>query len=176
LVKASANTVGFAANRESDQQAILAGQRQHVRRNALRRAATDPDLCGNALPFSLLIKGTGLGATGFRVTLIGRNQFAAYIIVITILSVLVFTVSCRKSMSHSSMGAMEPSPQSPAPNGVALKTYQGVGVIEKIDRKNNVIQINHEEIRGYMPAQTQGDKEVALTFRSGISISCLPKS
>ena len=44
---------GRAANGESDQQAIPAGQRQHVRRHALCRAATD--LRRVALPLSLLV-------------------------------------------------------------------------------------------------------------------------
>jgi hypothetical protein len=52
-------------------------------------------------------------------------------------------------MSHSSTGAVGPLPQASAPNGVSVTTYHGVGVVERIDRKNNVIMIKHENIKGY---------------------------
>jgi hypothetical protein len=53
LAKASAKT-GDIANCESDQQTILAGLRQHIRRHALRRAA--PDLRRGTLSLSLLME------------------------------------------------------------------------------------------------------------------------
>ena len=87
-----------------------------------------------------------------KVTLIKRKRFAAYNIAATILSALAFTVSCRKGMSHSSLGTRGPSQA--APNGVEVKTYHCIGVVERIDRKNNVIKINHEEIKGHMPAMS----------------------
>ncbi len=89
-----------------------------------------------------------------KVTLIKRNRFAAYAIVVIILSFMAFSVSCRKRMSHAPVGAAEPLPQASAPNGESVKIYHGVGVIETIDRKNNAIKINHEEIEGYMPAMS----------------------
>jgi Cu/Ag efflux protein CusF len=100
------------------------------------------------------MSGSDLGGTLLKLTLIKRNRFAAYAIVITILTVLAFTVSCRKDMSHSYIGTVEPSPRTPLPSGVGLSTYHGVGTVQEVDRKNIAIMINHEEITGYMPAMS----------------------
>jgi protein SCO1 len=49
--------------------------------------------------------------------------------------------------------------------------HQGVGVIEEIDRNTAQVQINHEEIKGYMPAMSMPyrvkDKNILALINPG---------
>ena len=55
------------------------------------------------------------------------------------------------------------------PNAPVL--HQGVGVIEEVDREAAKVQINHEEIKGYMPAMSMPyrvkDKTILTTISPG---------
>jgi protein SCO1/2 len=42
----------------------------------------------------------------------------------------------------------------PRPGKIAAKTYSGVGVVEEIDRQMATVQINHEDIKDFMPAMS----------------------
>ena len=62
-----------------------------------------------------------------------KNKTAATVILILSLSV---TLSCKHSQSQqSAVGAV----------------HHGVGVVESIDKEMATVQINHEEIKDYMP-------------------------
>jgi Cu/Ag efflux protein CusF len=65
---------------------------------------------------------------------------------ILILSLLVFTVSCAKKQSHK-----DSEPEGPAA-AVQTRTYVAVGTIKAIDPTKPSIEINHEDIKGLMPA------------------------
>jgi Cu/Ag efflux protein CusF len=39
-------------------------------------------------------------------------------------------------------------------NQLDIKTYQGVGIITKINQERRAVEINHEDIEGLMPAMT----------------------
>ena len=47
----------------------------------------------------------------------------------------IFGVSCRHNKAP-----------------ISAATHHGVGVVESIDRDNSIVQIDHEDIPGYMPA------------------------
>jgi Cu/Ag efflux protein CusF len=73
------------------------------------------------------------------------------------------------------MRNMQPSPETSDAKGVAVKTYRGVGIVEKVDRQTGILKINHEEIKGYMPAMSMEypvkDKSLLTDLKAGDQVT-----
>jgi Cu/Ag efflux protein CusF len=52
------------------------------------------------------------------------------------------TVSCNRSGAKGQAGSSDP------------KVFAGTGVVQNVDRRLGAIEIDHEEIKGYMPAMS----------------------
>jgi len=59
---------------------------------------------------------------------------------------LLLVVACSKKLAHK-----DSEPEGPAA-AVQTKTYEAVGTVKAIDLKLPSIEINHEDIKGLMPA------------------------
>ena len=53
--------------------------------------------------------------------------------------------------------------------GQAIKTYDGVGVVVSVDRDTGMVQIKHQDIKGYMAAMTMSFKARRPSLLDGIS-------
>jgi len=54
--------------------------------------------------------------------------------------------------------------------GQAIKTYDGVGVVVSVDRDAGMVQIKHQDIKGYMTAMTMPFKAKRPSLLDGISV------
>jgi Cu/Ag efflux protein CusF len=54
--------------------------------------------------------------------------------------------------------------------GQAIKTYNGVGVVVSVDRDAGMVQIKHQDIKGYMTAMTMSFKARRPSLLDGISV------
>ena len=74
-----------------------------------------------------------------------------------ILIAILFT-SCQKQPTETKSAAPSPSASAPLtgppgfPPPIMNKPYPGTGVVAQINRAEGWIEINHEEIKGLMPA------------------------
>ena len=69
------------------------------------------------------------------------------IVKIVLLSVIALSLpSCSKKLAHK-----DSEPEGPAA-AVQTKTYEAVGTVKAIDLKLPSIEINHQDIKGLMPA------------------------
>jgi hypothetical protein len=66
----------------------------------------------------------------------------------------------------------------PRPGKIAAKTYSGVGVVEEIDRQMATVQINHEDIKDFMPAMSMpfAVRDKRLSMRPGPATGCSSRS
>lgn len=55
-----------------------------------------------------------------------------------------------------------------SPNAAETQTYKGVGIVKKIDKENGKLTIDHEDIKGYMPAM-----EMTVAVKDAASLESL---
>ena len=63
-----------------------------------------------------------------------------------LLFVLIFASACSRKSAHK-----DSQPDGPAA-AVQTRTYAGVGTVKSIDPKLPLVEIDHEDIKGLMPA------------------------
>jgi Cu/Ag efflux protein CusF len=85
------------------------------------------------------------------------------LLALTLLPIILFA-ACRPSPTQPIQPASSPSPQSASPQNVSAtgpagfppavlnQPYPGTGIVRIINRKEGWIEIDHEEIKGLMPA------------------------
>jgi Cu/Ag efflux protein CusF len=77
----------------------------------------------------------------------GSNLWNLHILwLILILPLLTLSIGCARKQAHK-----DSEPEGPA-SAVQTRTYLAVGTIKAIDPKKPSIEINHEDIKGLMPA------------------------
>lgn len=92
---------------------------------------------------------------------------------LTIIGLLLFTltVSCNKSLAHR-----DSAPEKAVGPAAAIETksYQGIGQVKSVDPKTPSIKIDHEEIKGLMPAMQMDfrvkDKSLLNSIAAGDKI------
>jgi Cu/Ag efflux protein CusF len=89
--------------------------------------------------------------------LLTENMQTKDVVIILFALVILFSVACKPSQSTTTAPAPSPTPPNLKPialppPAVIGKPYPGKGVIKLINRKENWIEIDHEEIVDLMPA------------------------
>jgi Cu/Ag efflux protein CusF len=86
-----------------------------------------------------------------------KTQFppARHLALATMLSLLVCAIACQQKQSEQQGNNVAATQNQADPSKQPAVTYhQGVGVITKITPQDPSVGINHEEIKGLMPAMT----------------------
>ena len=96
---------------------------------------------------------------------------------IQLILVAVFHQACRRPQTKSPSAQVQSTTQA-APSAQATdsaKVFSGDGVVEGVDKSVDQIQINHGEIKGYMPAMSMPyrvkDKAMLDMVKAGDKVS-----
>ena len=87
--------------------------------------------------------------------------------VIVVCVALVFG-ACSQQPVNKEVPA--PTPSGPAA-AIQPNTYQGVGVVKRLDAKAPAIEIDHEEIVGLMPAMQMEFPVTDIALLSGLAVN-----
>ena len=93
---------------------------------------------------------------------------------VVIVTIALLIASACNSQQHSTEHAGTPSPSaSPSASAAEAKTdsYQGVGVVKRIDEKLPGIEIDHGEIVGLMPAMQMEFPVTDAALLNGIAVN-----
>ena len=80
-----------------------------------------------------------------------KLRLTSIAVIIAVLVAITSVAACNRSAT--STNAKGSSSTGPAA-AVETRTYHGVGIVKKLDPKRPSIEIDHEEIKGLMPAMT----------------------
>jgi Cu/Ag efflux protein CusF len=69
-------------------------------------------------------------------------RLALLCVVVLVLASVSITASCKRSGAKGQAETTEP------------RVFAGTGVVQNVDRRLGAIEIDHEEIKGYMPAMS----------------------
>jgi len=95
---------------------------------------------------------------------------------LVIATLTLIVASACSNQQHSAQHAATPSPSTAAPvsgpaAAVQINSYQGVGIVKKIDPKVPAVEIDHGDIEGLMPAMQMEFPVTDGAMLNGITVN-----
>lgn len=79
-------------------------------------------------------------------------RIVRYSLVVLALSLLAYAASCAQKQAKPGDQAAHSQPRTDLSKEARVSTYHGIGIVKRINPAFPSVEIDHEEIKGHMPA------------------------